>query len=1097
MNKKKLLQKIASAAVCATMLTGVMSVTACQTDNTPAGHQHNYTWVDDENGTTHHEHCGVEGCDAPDKASENHVDADNNNVCDKCNAALSGGEEDDDGQYDLVTTAVNFDEAAKDIDPSASGNFVLPEDYNYKNKVLFTATGKSRFEVGSNRFNTQGSAGTIIITLSGKTNSLTIAGKGASDNFTGYQLTSGGNTVKGESIDGQKDFSFELTDLPAGTYTLTTLGGAARINKIELTEKLAKSEATSISVTASKVDFLVNEDFSANGLSVVLNYANGRKDALAASDYEVTQTVDKTKAGKYTVTVKYKENTSFTDTYDVYYYTIDSISMHTIGYSGKIQLTLQQAAVTGGSLSNDYLTVKGTGTVGERTATFNLPASALNIDNVSVATAGEKTVNVSVKSDYTTGDAELSCNYKVMVKDAVTAVDNKVEITVGETGDFKTLTQAVQFLKACNLANGVNKIIKLQAGTYTEKVWIDLPNVTLVGLGNEKDDTVISYSLVEGDTDAISGLVWGLSCATLHVTGNNFKAYNLAIRNDFDYLNNSGNYSGSQAAQGLALTLEGDGNVIYNCHLFGNQDTLYMKNGRTYYYQTQIDGNIDFIFGGEKGLGFFEECKIVAIDRENSTKTEKEAQNGYVTAPQHKTATKPDYGYIFYQCELTDDGKVNAGSMALGRPWGDSATVSYIGCSFSAAYSKQANGASGYKTYRWCDMSNKAINADYSEYGSTGEGAITDAVTGGKVLTEAQAANYTKANIFGTSNGKSGYTTAFDCDTTYHNLRILAGLENGEIPEDPTQTIDLKDATLPNGNCGDTINERYADYLTWTGLCKFEANKPENGIQVDKTTVINISVVGEVSLVEGYQLPTSDYIITYKDGKATIKFVAVTGTYGDFIGSIVIDTSKTPEDTQTVNVTVDYNDGETPNGTIEAMVGSPLAKPADPVRDGYKFAGWKVNGADYNFTENVTEAFTLVAQWVVADSFDFTQQGTTTINLYEFTTGTLQGTNLTGSYRGITVEVSAGQKFDPQLGNQRVQVNATETAPVKLKFEVAAGTTVDKINISFTAINGAQYAPVVGTNCSISIEEADGKIYAVVAITANTYPTTMTVTISA
>ena len=48
-----------------------------------------------------------------------------------------------------------------------------------------------------------------------------------------------------------------------------------------------------------------------------------------------------------------------------------------------------------------------------------------------------------------------------------------------------------------------------------------------------------------------------------------------------------------------------------------------------------------------------------------------------------------------------------------------------------------------------------------------------------------------------------------------------------------------------------------------------------------------------------------------------------------------------------MDITVDYNDGgATANKTLTAVVGSPLAKPADPVRDGFKL---KLNaGIDLN-----------------------------------------------------------------------------------------------------------------------------------------------------
>ena len=89
---------------------------------------------------------------------------------------------------------------------------------------------------------------------------------------------------------------------------------------------------------------------------------------------------------------------------------------------------------------------------------------------------------------------------------------------------------------------------------------------------------------------------------------------------------------------------------------------------------------------------------------------------------------------------------------------------------------------------------NSPENADFSEYGSKdaeGNPIMQTAVKGGKVLTETEAANHTKANLFGTANGNVGYTTAFDCDNEYAKLRILVGLDSGEIPEDPTVSIEF------------------------------------------------------------------------------------------------------------------------------------------------------------------------------------------------------------------------------------------------------------------------------------------------------------------
>ncbi|MBR5713946.1 MAG: InlB B-repeat-containing protein [Clostridia bacterium] len=48
---------------------------------------------------------------------------------------------------------------------------------------------------------------------------------------------------------------------------------------------------------------------------------------------------------------------------------------------------------------------------------------------------------------------------------------------------------------------------------------------------------------------------------------------------------------------------------------------------------------------------------------------------------------------------------------------------------------------------------------------------------------------------------------------------------------------------------------------------------------------------------------------------------------------------------------VEVNDGET------------VAEPAEPTREGYTFKGWKLNGADYDFTTPVTSNLTLTAAW--------------------------------------------------------------------------------------------------------------------------------------
>ena len=89
MKNKKLLKAIAATLVCSAMGITAFSFAACDGNGGGEGtgggaHSHRYTWVDDENGGTHHKHCTVEGCDDPDKAPEKHTWV--NGECTRCHA---------------------------------------------------------------------------------------------------------------------------------------------------------------------------------------------------------------------------------------------------------------------------------------------------------------------------------------------------------------------------------------------------------------------------------------------------------------------------------------------------------------------------------------------------------------------------------------------------------------------------------------------------------------------------------------------------------------------------------------------------------------------------------------------------------------------------------------------------------------------------------------------------------------------------------------------------------------------------------------------------------------------------------------------------
>jgi len=62
-------------------------------------------------------------------------------------------------------------------------------------------------------------------------------------------------------------------------------------------------------------------------------------------------------------------------------------------------------------------------------------------------------------------------------------------------------------------------------------------------------------------------------------------------------------------------------------------------------------------------------------------------------------------------------------------------------------------------------------------------------------------------------------------------------------------------------------------------------------------------------------------------------------------------------------ITLNYNDGVTPNGSLLVVDGKAATQPADPTRGKYTFLGWNKGSSAYTWSAAVTEDFTLVAQW--------------------------------------------------------------------------------------------------------------------------------------
>ncbi|MFC6634391.1 pectinesterase family protein [Microbulbifer taiwanensis] len=232
----------------------------------------------------------------------------------------------------------------------------------------------------------------------------------------------------------------------------------------------------------------------------------------------------------------------------------------------------------------------------------------------------------------------------------------------GGEASYRTIGAA---LAAAPAASEKPYVIYIRNGHYREKLTVNRSNIALIG--ESQKSTLITYGAFAGQKMPGSDETWGtFHSATLTVLAPDFSAGNLTIENSFDFLANDAldrdhprKIGGTQA---VALALDGgsDRVAFRNVRISGFQDTLYANTGRSYFVDSIIEGNVDFIF--DAGTALFENSDIV-----NRRRAGGRMPSGYITAP--STNIDSPYGFVFLRCQLRREDGVPAQSVPLGRPW--------------------------------------------------------------------------------------------------------------------------------------------------------------------------------------------------------------------------------------------------------------------------------------------------------------------------------------------------------------------------------------------------------------------------------------------
>ncbi|XP_059625308.1 pectinesterase 1-like [Cornus florida] len=274
------------------------------------------------------------------------------------------------------------------------------------------------------------------------------------------------------------------------------------------------------------------------------------------------------------------------------------------------------------------------------------------------------------------------------------------------SGEFKTVMEAIKKIPD---GNTQRVIIQIGPGNYTEKITIDRkkPFVTLMGT-----DPKNKPFLIFGCTAALNGTA---ESAAVIVDSDYFMAVNINFKNSAPRPE-----VGAKNKQALALRLGGDMSAIYNCNMYGFQDTLFDYKGRHFFKDCYIEGTCDFVFGDAKSLYVNTELHVIPGDNV-----------AFITA-NGKKDDQSDTGYSFVHCNVTG---VAASNGILGRAW-----FPHSKAIFSYSTMSEVVKAEGWSEN--LDHENEKT-VYYGEFKNNGPGADTKGrVKFAKQLSEAEAKPY-------------------------------------------------------------------------------------------------------------------------------------------------------------------------------------------------------------------------------------------------------------------------------------------------------------------------------------------------------------------
>ena len=377
-------------------------------------------------------------------------------------------------------------------------------------------------------------------------------------------------------------------------------------------------------------------------------------------------------------------------------------------------------------------------------------------------------------------------------------------LTVGKNGTYQTIGAAISAAAALNPSGEGSRVtIAIEPGTYREQLLINTPYLTFTnsnpnggevlvtwyyGIGYKYYSSASSgyYKASDANAKSAKGVAqrWG-TAVRLQSGAKYFRAENITFENSFNrYMTNeeladgvepTGETLTVQRRNGLdvtaksateraaAMCVEADCCEFYQCSFYSSQDTLYTSS-KAYFKACKIQGNTDYIFGS--GDVVFDHCELCFGGYSDN------AVGGYITAARQQTN-----GYLFWECNVTANGRLKVGQGYFGRPWSNTAHVLF--------YNTKLQYESIITPVGWNSMSgvtpDQATFREYNTKTASGGGVNTSQRTYGTVLSSCNATREQYLGgwtpvYFNSSGGASKPAASVSTSEVYRIRNVNSGL---------------------------------------------------------------------------------------------------------------------------------------------------------------------------------------------------------------------------------------------------------------------------------------------------------------------------------